>query len=75
MKDYNKQIKKLRQKLTANENDQVELRQRLDEVELELKKTSDEHTAAIAKYEEQLQALMKERNAVIELHAIRSAER
>ncbi|CAF1066100.1 unnamed protein product [Adineta ricciae] len=74
MKDYNKQIKKLRQKLTANENDQTELRQRLDEVELELKKTSDEHTAAIAKYEEQLQALVKERNAVIELHAIRSAE-
>ncbi|UJR33572.1 hypothetical protein I4U23_021010 [Adineta vaga] len=73
-RDQHKQMKRLRQKLTANEDEQNQLRQRLTEVEHELKTRSDEHTSAIFKYEEQLKSLIKERNAVIELHAIRAAE-
>jgi PIN domain nuclease of toxin-antitoxin system len=66
IEDYEKQIKQLQQKLSQNEDERSLLRERLNEVEIEFRKTFDEHASTTAMYEEQLQSLVQERNALVE---------
>ncbi len=75
IEDYEKQIKQLQQKLSQNEDERSLLRERLNEVELEFRKTFDDRASTTAMYEEQLQSLVQERNALVEQQAIQSAER
>ncbi len=73
--DYEKQIKQLQQKLSQNEDERSLLRQRLNEVELEFRKTLDDHSSTSAMYEEQFQSVVQERNTLVEQQALQSAER
>lgn len=68
------QIEQLREKLSQNEDERALLRERLDEVELEFRKTLDDHSSTLAMYEEQLQSLVQERNALVEQRALDSSE-
>ena len=72
--DYESQIKELKEKLSQNEDERSLLRERLNEVELELRKTFDDHSSVLNKYEEQLQSAVQERNALVEQQAIQSTE-
>ncbi|CAF3671069.1 unnamed protein product [Adineta steineri] len=74
IEDYRTQIQNLQQKLRSVEDERVLLREHLNEVELELRKTLDQHEPILAMYEKQLQTVEQERNAVVQLHALRSAE-
>ena len=73
--DYEKQIKQLQQKLSQNEDERTLLRERLNEVELELRQTLDDRASALTMYEQQLEALVQERNALVEQQVHQSAER
>jgi len=73
--DYEKQIKQLQQKLSQNEDERTLLRQRLNEVKLEFRKTLDDHSSTSAMYEEQFQSVVQERNTLVEQQALQSAER
>jgi predicted nucleic acid-binding Zn-ribbon protein len=75
IEDYEKEIKQLQQKLSQNEDERSLLRERLNEVELEFQKTFDDRTSTTAMYEEQLQSLVQERNALVEQQVIQSAQR
>jgi predicted nucleic acid-binding Zn-ribbon protein len=75
IEDYEKQIKQLQQNLSENEDERTLLRQRLNEVELEFRKTLDDHSSTSAMYEEQLQSIVQERNALVEQQVLQSAER
>jgi hypothetical protein len=66
VEDYQKQIEQLQQNLSGKDNEQISLGERLNEVELELRKTVDDHASKLIKYEEDLQSLVQERNALIE---------
>ncbi len=66
--DYQKQINQLQKKLSANEDERTLLRERLNEVELEFRKTLDDRTSTITTYEEKLRSL-------VEQQALQSAER
>jgi len=66
VEDYQKQIEQLQQKLSEKDNEQISLGERLNEVELELRKTVDHHASKLIKYEEDLQSLVQERNALLE---------
>jgi predicted nucleic acid-binding Zn-ribbon protein len=74
IENYEKQIKQLQQKLSQNEDERSLLRERLNEVELELTKTLDDRASTLAMYEEQLQSAVQERNALVEQQALQSAE-
>ncbi|CAF5065455.1 unnamed protein product, partial [Rotaria magnacalcarata] len=58
-----------------NDDEKLLLRERLNEVELELRKVLDEHASTTAMYEEQLQSLIIERDALVEQHALQSADK
>jgi hypothetical protein len=73
--EYEKQIKQLQQKLSQNEDERSLLRERLNEIELEFRKTLDDHSSISAKYEEQLRSAVQERNALVEQQVLQSAER
>ncbi len=66
--DYQKQINQLQKKLSANEDERTLLRERLNEIELEFRKTLDDRTSTITTYEEKLRSL-------VEKQALQSAER
>jgi hypothetical protein len=66
--DYQKQINQLQKKLSANEDERTLLRERLNEVELEFRKTLDDRTSTITTYEEKLRSLL-------EKQALQSVER
>ncbi len=66
--DYQKQINQLQKKLSANEDERTLLRERLNEVELEFRKTLDDRTFTITTYEEKLRSLL-------EKQALQSVER
>jgi len=51
------------------------LRERLNEIELEFRKTLDDNTSTLSMYEEQLQSAVQERNALVEQQALQSAEK
>ena len=64
--DYEQEIRELQQKLSQNDDERGSLRERLNEVELEFRQAIDDHASTIASYEQQLQALVQERNALLE---------
>ena len=68
--NYDKQIRQLQQQLSQKEDERALLRERLNEVELELSQAS---TSSM--YEEQLQSLVHERDALVEQQVLHSAER
>ena len=72
---YEKQIHQFQLKLSQNDEERSLLRERLNEVELELRKVLDDHTSTIAMHEEQLQSLVIERDALVEEHALRSVDK
>lgn len=72
--EYQKQIDQLQQKLSENDDERALLRERLNEVELELRKVSDDRLSTTAMYEEQLQSIVQERDALVEQHALQSSE-
>ncbi|CAF5065484.1 unnamed protein product, partial [Rotaria magnacalcarata] len=57
-----------------NDDEKLLLRERLNEVELELRKVLDEHASTTAMYEEQLQSLIIERDAIVEQQIFQSNE-
>jgi len=73
--EYEQQIKELQKKLSQYEDERQLLRERLNEVELEFGKANDERSSVSAMYEEQLQSVIQERNALVEQQATQTAER
>ncbi len=69
--NYQKHIQELQQNLSEKDNERSSLSERLNEVELELKKAVDDHVSLQAKYE----TLIEERNALVEQQALFSTER
>ncbi|CAF5195657.1 unnamed protein product, partial [Rotaria magnacalcarata] len=57
-----------------NDDEKLLLRERLNEVELELRKVLDEHASTTAMYEKQLQSLIIERDAIVEQQIFQSNE-
>ncbi|CAF4696429.1 unnamed protein product, partial [Rotaria socialis] len=74
IEDSEKQIHQLQQKLSQNDDEKLLPRERLNEVELELRKVLDDHTSTRARYEEQLQSLITERDAIVEQQVLQSNE-
>ena len=70
MDNYDTQIRQLRQKLSQSDDERALLRERLNEVELELSQTS---TASM--YQEQLQSLVHERDALVEQYTAQLSEK
>ncbi|CAM4918168.1 unnamed protein product [Rotaria socialis] len=75
IENYEKQIRQLQQKLSQHDDEKSLLRERLNEVELELRKVLDDHASTTAMYDEQLQSLITERDALVEQHALQSADK
>ena len=73
--EYEKQVQQLRQKASQHEDERTLLRERLNEVELEFAKATEDHSSTLTMYEEQLQSLVQERNTLAEQQALQSAER
>jgi len=71
VEDYQKQIEQLQQNLSEKDNERTSLSERLDEVELELKKAIDDHASIAAKYE----TLIEERDALVGQKILHSTER
>ena len=69
------EIHHLKQKLSQYEDERALLRERLNEVELEFRKTLDDRASTLTMYEEQLQSLVQERNAQVENHILESMEK
>jgi len=72
--NYQKQNEQLEQNISEKDNERTSLSERLNEVELELRKIRDEHALKLVKDEEDLQSLVKERNALIEQQTLHSEE-
>lgn len=72
--DYQKQIEKLQQKLLDRDDETNLHNARLNEVELELRKTIDDHALKSVKHEEDLQSLIEERNTLTEQNALHLEE-
>ena len=73
--EYEQQIKELQKKLSQYEDERQLLRERLNEIELEFGKANDERSSLSTMYEEQLQSVIQERNALVEQQATQTAER
>ncbi len=69
--NYQKHIQELQQNLSEKDNERSSLSERLNEVELELKKAVDDHASVKAKYE----LLTEGQNALVEQQALHSTER
>ncbi len=69
--NYQKQIEQLQQNLSEQDHERASLSERLNEVELELKKAIDDHALLNAKYE----TLIEKQNTLEEQRALQSAER
>ena len=72
--NYENQIEQLRQNLSEKEDERISLAERLNQAELDLKKTVDDYRSTLNNYQEKLQSLTQERNALIEQQALHSAE-
>jgi len=66
--EYEQQVRELQQELSQSEGERQLLREHLNEIELELNKANDEKSSVSAMYEEQLQSIIQERNALVEHH-------
>ena len=75
IENYQHQIDQLQIKLSQNEDERILLRRHLNEIELEFRKTLDDRTLTLSMYEEQLQSVIQERNALVEQHALQLAEK
>jgi predicted transcriptional regulator len=62
IEDYQNQIGQLQQNLSEKDNEQSSLSERLNKLELELKKTIDDHASAMTEYE----SLVKEQTLQLE---------
>jgi chromosome segregation ATPase len=69
--NYQKQIEQLQQNLCEKDNERSSLSERLNEVELELKKAIDDHASVKAKYESPIE----ERDALVGQQILHSTER
>ncbi len=69
--NYQKHFQELQQNLSEKDNERTALSERLNEVELDLKKAIDDHVSLQAKYE----TLIEERNVLVEQQALFSTER
>ncbi|CAF0725469.1 unnamed protein product [Adineta steineri] len=69
-----KQIHELRQKLSATEDERTVIRDRLDNVQREFRKTLDECATTLSAYERQIQTLEQERSTLIQQHELQTAE-
>jgi chromosome segregation ATPase len=69
--NYQKHFQELQQNLSEKDNERTALSERLNEVELDLKKAIDDHASLKAKYE----TLIEERNVLVEQQALFSTER
>ncbi|CAF4623577.1 unnamed protein product, partial [Rotaria sp. Silwood2] len=74
IENYEKQIHQLQQKLSQNDDERTLLRERLNEVELEFRKILDDRTTTTNMYEEQLQSLIQERDALVQQHVLELIE-
>jgi chromosome segregation ATPase len=74
IEEYQKQIQQLQRSLSNKDEERTLLRERLNEVELDLRTTLDEHAAKSTKYDENLQSLIeqlkKENKQILEELAI-----
>ncbi len=71
IEDYQKQIEQLQKNLSQKDEEQILLGERLNEVELEFKKISDDHASTMARYE----SLVQERDALTKQQVLESADR
>lgn len=69
------QISELREKLSSSESERDVIRTRLTDVELEFRKTLDECASTLSTYEQQIQALLRERDALLEQRTAQTDER
>ncbi|CAF4659912.1 unnamed protein product, partial [Rotaria sp. Silwood2] len=74
IENYEKQIHQLQQKLSQNDDERTLLRERLNEVELEFRKTLDDRATTTNMYEEQLQSFIQERDALVQQHVLELTE-
>ncbi|CAF4984732.1 unnamed protein product, partial [Rotaria sp. Silwood1] len=74
IEDYEKHLHQLQQKLSQNDEERSLLRERLNEVELEFRKTLDDRQSTTNMYEEQLQSLVHERDALVQQHVLQIIE-
>jgi flagellar biosynthesis chaperone FliJ len=71
IEDYEKQIEQLQQNLSQKDEERTLLQERLNEVELQLTKSSDDYASTIAKHE----LLLQERDSLVQQQLIQSTER
>jgi hypothetical protein len=71
VEDYQKQIKQLQQNLSQKDDERILLRERLNEVELELRKTLDNDASVMAKYE----SVVEERDRLVKQQTLHSTEK
>jgi hypothetical protein len=71
---YQNQIELLQQNLAEKDEERTLLGERLNGLELELQTTIHNHELTVNKCEEDIQYFTQERNALIELQALRFAE-
>ncbi len=74
VEEHQKYIEQLQGTLFEKDNQRNSLSERLNTLELELQRTVDDHTWKSNEYEESLQSLTQERDALIEQQAIHSKE-
>ncbi|CAF3336486.1 unnamed protein product [Rotaria sp. Silwood1] len=74
IEDYEKHLHQLQQKLSQNDEERSLLRERLNEVELEFRKTLDDRQSTTNMYEEQLQSLVHERDVLVQQHVLQIIE-
>jgi septal ring factor EnvC (AmiA/AmiB activator) len=74
VEEHQKYIEQLQETLFEKDNEKHSLSQRLNALELELEKTIDDHVSKSNKYEQSLQSLTDERNALIEQQAMHLEE-
>ncbi|CAF4423197.1 unnamed protein product, partial [Adineta steineri] len=70
IEDYQKQIDQLQKHLSQKDEERSLLRERLNEVEVEFRKTLDDHESTVNKYE----FLKQERDVLIEQQEISTTE-
>ncbi len=71
IEDYEKQIEQLQQNLSQKDKERTLLQERLNEVELQLTKSSDDYASTMAKHE----SLLQERDSLVQQKSIQSTER
>lgn len=69
--EYQKQIEQLQRNLSQKEEERNLLREHLNEVELELRRISDDHTSTLAK----CKSIEEDYDALVKQQAVQSADR